>query len=100
MITDIQKWSAPAKKAIYSMTSEEKERFDAVISMHFMVCNMNDENAYMIWIYLMPDEADEFDFIDFALDEEMFGDAVELFKKLWKNYADKSNGLFIGNKTY
>ena len=36
MITDIQKWSAPAKKAIYSMTSEEKERFDAVISMHII----------------------------------------------------------------
>lgn len=50
--------------------------------------NMNDESAYFTWIYLVPDCADEDDFIDFARNDEgteenkLFDEAVELFKKL------------------
>lgn len=31
---------------------------------------------------------------------EMFDEAVALFKKLWGQYASKEDGLYIGNKTY
>ena len=56
--------------------------------------------------YLIPDCANEYDFIDFAKNEEgtekneMFDEAVALFKKLWGQYASKEDGLYIGNKTY
>ena len=58
------------------------------------------------WIYLVPDCANEYDFIDFAKNEEgteknkMFDATVALFKKLWGQYASKEDGLYIGNKTY
>ena len=54
----------------------------------------------------IPDCANEYDFIDFAKNEEgtekneMFDEAVALFKKLWGQYASKEDGLYIGNKTY
>lgn len=91
-----------AKKIISKMTDQEKERLHAIISMNTLVCGMNDESAYMTWIYLVPDCADIYDFIDIAEGEEndLFDDAIVLFKKLWKNYAAKENGLYIGGKCY
>lgn len=91
-----------AKKIISKMTDQEKERLNAIIAMNTLVCSMNDESAYMTWIYLVPDCANIYDFIDFAEGEEndLFDDAVVLFKKLWKNYATKENGLYIGGKCY
>lgn len=91
-----------AKKIISKMTDQEKERLNAIIAMNTLVCSMNDESAYMTWIYLVPDCANIYDFIDFAEGEEndLFDDAVVLFKKLWKNYAAKENGLYIGRKCY
>lgn len=94
---------------IYMDTLEEMkemERLNAIIAMDIMVRNMNNESAYFTWIYLVPDCANEYDFIDFAKNEEgteknkMFDATVALFKKLWEQYASKDDGLYIGNKTY
>lgn len=102
----IEKWDTEVKKAVSNMSQKEKDRLSAIIAMHVMVCDMNDENAYMEWIYVVPDGANEWDFIDFALNDEgteeneLFNEAVKLFKKLWQEYAAKDKGLYIGGKTY
>ena len=102
----LEKWDSEAKKKIKEMSTREKDRLDAIIAMNIMVCNMNDESAYMTWIYLVPDGSNEWDFIDFAVNDEgttnnhLFDEAVVLFKKLWRRYAAEDKGLFIGGKTY
>lgn len=95
-----------AKELIEKLSSKEKDRFEAIVAMHTMVINMNDESAYCTWIYLVPDEATVWDFIDFATNDEgteenhLFDEAVVLFKKLWNKYAKEEKGLCIGGKTY
>lgn len=104
MFTD--KWDEEAKEMVAKMSRNEKDRLNAIIAMNTMVLNMNDETAYMTWIYLVPDEASEYDFIDFAVNDEgtkgnhLFDEAVVLFKKLWNRYAKEDAGLYIGGKTY
>ena len=101
-----EKWEIEAKRTVSNMSQKEKDRLSAIIAMHVMVCDMNDENAYMEWIYIVPDEPNEWDFIDFALNDdgteenELFDEAVRLFKKLWNEYASKDRGLYIGGKIY
>lgn len=101
-----EKWDKKAKEIVSKMSLKEKDRINTIIAMNVMVCNMNDESAYMTWIYLVPDCADEWDFIDFATNDDgteenhLFDEAVGLFKKLWKRYAAEDNGLYIGDKTY
>ena len=100
------KWDDEAKEIVAKMSRKEEDRLNAIIAMNVMVCNMNDESSYMSWIYLVPDCASEYDFIDFAVNDEgteenhLFDEAVELFKKLWERYATEDKGLYIGGKTY
>lgn len=61
----------------------------------------------MTWIELaVPDCPSEWDFIDFAQNDEgtienkSFDEAVDLFKKLWNKYANDDHGLYIGSKAY
>lgn len=102
----LEKWDEEAKEVVRNFSDKEMERLDSIIAMHIMICNIDDEGAYMTWIYVVPDEATEWDFIDFAKNDEgttenaLFNEAVELFKKLWKNYAAEKNGLYIGGKLY
>ena len=51
-------------------------------AMHTLMCNANDENIYMSWIYTVPDGATEEDFIDIALDEEFYNEVFDKFIKL------------------
>ena len=94
------------KEQINQLSSKEKDRLSAIVAMHTMVINMNDESAYCTWIYLVPDEATVWDFIDFAKNDEgteenhLFDEAVVLFKSLWNNYAKEEDGLYIGGKCY
>lgn len=102
----LEKWDEEAKAIIKGFSNKEMDRLNAIIAMHIMVCNINDEGAYMTWIYLVPDEATEWDFIDFAKNDDgttenaLFNEAVESFKRLWKNYAAEKDGLCIGGKSY
>lgn len=82
------------------LTPAEKERYDTLVAMHHLVTCMNNENAYMIWIFTVPDEASAYDLADIAMDEEEFADVVKLFKKLWKKYGADEAGLCIGTMTY
>ena len=54
-------------------------------AMHQLIANCNDENIYMSWIYLMPDGATEEDFIDIAMDDEMYNECWEKFLRLAAN---------------
>ena len=102
----LEKWDAEAKQVIAAMSRNEKARLDAIIAMHILVTNMNDEAAYGTWIYLVPDGATEWDFIDFALNDKnttsnhLFDEAVALFKRLWSRYGADDKGLYIGEQTY
>lgn len=77
---------------------DENERFETIKAMNTLVKFINNETAYMRWIYLVPEEACEEDLFDFAKDEELFHEALVLFKRLWSN-SDKC-GLYIGGNVY
>lgn len=100
----LEKWDEEAKEIIKRFSYEERQRFNAIIAMHIMVGGINDERAS--WIYVVPAKATEWDFINFAKNDEgttenaLFNEAVELFKKLWNNYAAEKNALYIGGKLY
>lgn len=53
-----------------------------VKKMHKYVINSGDEELYMRWIYLVPDEPSDQDFIDIADDPEEYHDVLELFAKI------------------
>lgn len=59
-----------------------KYRIRKLKAMHEMVLNIDDENYYMTWIYTVPDEPTEEDFIDIAEDIETYNETEELFKRL------------------
>lgn len=75
-----------------------KERAEFVQSMNNVVRHLNDENAYMHWITVVPDEAEQADFEDIADDEELFDEAVYLFKNIMERYL--KNGIYIGKTCY
>ena len=99
-------WDNETKQEVKRLSNIEKSRFNAIIAMNIMICSMNDESAYMTWINLVPDCAGPDDFLDFARDDpgtksnQLFDDAVILFKELWAKYAAKERGLFIGEQLY
>lgn len=57
-------------------------RINQLKAMHQLMCEANDENIYMTWIYLMPDCPMEEDFIDIASDDEQYNECFDLFVKL------------------
>lgn len=62
--------------------------FDIVRLMHETIRFINDERAYMHWIYLMPDCPTVDDFFDFADDNSEFEELKELFMELIEDYGD------------
>ena len=57
-------------------------RVNQLRAMHELMCEANDENIYMTWIYRMPDCPSEEDFIDIAIDDEQYNGCFDLFVKL------------------
>ena len=51
-------------------------------AMHQLMLQANDETIYHTWIYTMPDEPSEEDFVDIALDDEQYNHCFDLFVKL------------------
>lgn len=72
------------------MTRNELEvlRMNLVGGMNEYVKCMNDENAYMAWIMIVPDEVTEEDLQDIAEDDKQFNDVCILFGKLIKAFGD------------
>lgn len=67
------------------------ERLRAVHLMHETMLSMNNENAYMAWIWVMPDEPSEYDFADFA-DESEYAELADTFDRIYNRYID--DGLY------
>ena len=74
------------KEAIANHTF--KARMNQLKAMHELMLNVNDEDIYMSWINLMPDEPSEEDFKDMALDDEQYNECFDLFIEL---IADEGN---------
>ena len=73
-----------ARKDLMSSWVRET-RLRQLKAMHELMCCANDENIYYNnWIYLVPDESSEEDFIDIIMDDELFDECFDLFKKLIK----------------
>lgn len=58
-------------------------------AMHQLMCEANDENIYMTWIYVMPDGATDEDFKDIAMDDEQYNECFDLFVRLIKNKGNR-----------
>ena len=67
-------------------------RLNNVKLMHNSMIDMNNENAYMAWIWEMPDCPMEEDFEWFAEDEDRYMELYIYFVKLLKRYA--KDGLY------
>lgn len=80
------------------MKAYDNERADFVRSMNNIMVHMNDEEAYMKWIQVVPDGATQEDFEAIADDEELFDSTVYLFKDLMDKYM--KNGIYIGKTCY
>lgn len=64
-------------------------RTNFVKDMHeYVRTRIDDENAYMSWICLVPDEPSHEDFVDIASDNELWTDTCKLFGKLAKAYEN------------
>ena len=80
------------------MFKEELNKFETLKGMNTIVKNLNNEEAYFKWIEIVPDEATDDDIVDVVADDELFRDAVHLFKELMRDYLE--DGLCIGAILY
>ena len=74
------------------MNNNYEIRLDNIKLMHETMLAMNNEDAYMAWIWEMPDCPTEGDFAWFAEDEEKYMELYNYFVKLLRRYA--KDGLY------
>ena len=74
------------------------ERYEIVKAMHTIIKSMNNENAYMRWIYIVPDEASNEDLMDIAQSDELFADTCNAFKSIFTDY--NASGLYVDKKVW
>lgn len=63
------------------------ERIKLLERLHEVVRNMNHEDAYMVWTFVVPDEPTKEDFAEIASNEEDFEVVLNLFKKIFNRYS-------------
>ena len=80
------------------MFKEELNKFETLKGMNTIVKNLNNEDAYFKWIEIVPDEAMDDGIADVVADDELFRDAVHLFKELMCDYLE--DGFDIGGVLY
>lgn len=75
------------------------ERFEMLKAMNTLVKLMNNEAAYMEWIYIIPDQADDDELMDTAMNyPDIFKDAVDCFKDIYERYAN--DGFYADKQLY
>lgn len=86
----------------YRIHKSHAEKFELLKAMHTIICMMNDEGAYMSWIYTIPDECDDAELMEIASDDddEIFTEAVEKFGRLIRNYGDGGIYCQYSDKVY
>ena len=60
----------------------KEARINQLNLMHRLMIEANDENIYMTWILLMPDEPTDEDIEDIAMDDEAYNECFDLLVKL------------------
>lgn len=60
----------------------KEARINQLNLMHRLMIEANDENIYMTWILLMPDEPTDEDIEYIAEDDEAYNECFDLFVKL------------------
>lgn len=79
--------------------SSINHRAAIVRSMNTLVLSLNNEEPlFSSWLYIVPDEATEDDFVQIAEDEDLFIDVVDTFKDIMNGYL--KDGFCIDNKLY
>lgn len=69
------------------MSKDFDNRVENIKLMHETMLCMNNENAYMRWIYDMPDCPSEWDIEDIAEDMTAYLDLVKTFISIVKRYG-------------
>lgn len=83
----------------YLTNKIKKEREEVVRSMHHLISELNNEDAYLEWISAaVPDCPSDDDYEMIAEDEDCFTETINAFKRIWDEYI--SDGLFIGKDLY
>lgn len=55
--------------------------------MHQNILDNGDEELYEVWVtYGVPDEPEDCDFFDIAMDEKAFAEVTELYNRLAKEF--------------
>ena len=60
----------------------KEARINQLNLMHRLMIEANDENIYMTWILLMPDEPTDEGIEDIAMDDEAYNECFDLFVEL------------------
>lgn len=63
------------------------ERIKLLERLHEVVRNMNHEDAYMVWIFAVPDEPTREDFAEIASNDADFKEVINLFKEIFDCYS-------------
>lgn len=63
------------------------ERIKLLGRLHNVIRNMNHEDAYALWIYVVPDEPTREDFAEIASNDADFKEVINLFKKIFDRYS-------------
>ena len=74
------------------------KKYEVLKGMNNIMQAMNDEDAYMEWIVIIPDGATDADIQECAEDEEIFNNAVNAFTRIFRTYS--KYGLFVDGKIY
>ena len=83
----------------YLTNKIKKEREEVVRSMHHLISELNNEDAYLEWISAaVPDCPSDDDYESIAEDEDCFIETINAFKRIWDEYI--SDGLYIGKDLY
>lgn len=79
------------------------EKYEALKAMNTLAKYLNNETFYYdIWIWTIPDEADDDELMEIANEEyqeETFEEAAKKFIEYWRRYA-KDGGLYLDGKVY
>lgn len=81
-----------------SIEQRMQERFEYMQIMHKMILSMNNEEAYMTWIYTVPDMPSDEDLREIAEDDDMFQEVCNLYRRLLEVYG--GDGFFIGGRAW
>ena len=74
------------------------ERYQIAKVMHEIIRCMNNEDAYMEWIDIVPDEPTDEDFREIAQSDMLFAETCKAIKSIFTEYAE--DGLFIDGQLW